>query len=66
MDQITLRAITEHMEDNQGIRQRQHGLTKGRSCLTNLASFYGKISHLVDKEKAVDIVYLDKTFDTIS
>ena len=41
---------------------------KGRSCLSNLVSFYGKVTRLVDEGKAVDIVYLDfsKAFDTVS
>lgn len=55
MDQITLRAITQHIQDNQGIRLR---LTKGRSCLINLISFYGKMFHLADEKKAVDVVFL--------
>ncbi|KAK4810301.1 LOW QUALITY PROTEIN: hypothetical protein QYF61_017348 [Mycteria americana] len=53
---------------NQVIRPRQHGFRKGRSCLTNLISFYGKVTHLEDEGKAVDLVYLDfsKAFDTVS
>ena len=41
---------------------------KGRSCLTNLISFYDLMTHLVDEGKAVDVVYLDfsKDFDTVS
>ncbi|KAK4818796.1 hypothetical protein QYF61_019517 [Mycteria americana] len=41
---------------------------KGRSCLTNLISFYDKVTHLVDEGKAVHVVYLDfsKAFDAIS
>ncbi|KAK4829760.1 hypothetical protein QYF61_006484 [Mycteria americana] len=68
MEQIILTAITRHVEDNQGINPSQHGFRKGRSCLTNLISFYDKVTRLVDEGKAVDVVYLDfsKAFDTVS
>ncbi|XP_075345906.1 uncharacterized protein LOC142403538 [Mycteria americana] len=68
MEQIILSAITRHVENNQGIKPSQHGFRKGRSCLTNLISFYDKVTRLVDEGKAVDVVYLDfsKAFDTIS
>ncbi|KAK4832301.1 LOW QUALITY PROTEIN: hypothetical protein QYF61_021700 [Mycteria americana] len=67
MEQIILSAITRHVENNQGIKPSQHGFRKGRSCLTNLISFYDKVTHLVDEGKAVDVVYLDfsKAFDTV-
>ena len=53
------------MSGVQGIRPSQHGLMKGRSCLTNLISFYDWVTRLVDEGKAVDVVYLDfsKAFD---
>ncbi|KAK4828821.1 hypothetical protein QYF61_000878 [Mycteria americana] len=68
MEQIILSAITRHVEDNQGIKPSQHGFRKGRSCLTNLISFYNKVTRLVDEGKAVDVVYLDisKAFDMVS
>ena len=41
---------------------------KGRSCLTNLISFYDLVTRLVDEGKVADVVYLDfsKTFDSVS
>ncbi|KAK4811052.1 hypothetical protein QYF61_016338 [Mycteria americana] len=68
MEQIMLSAITGHVENNQGIKPSQHGFRKGRSCLTNLISFYDKVTRLVDEGKAVDVVYLDfsKAFDMVS
>ncbi|KAK4818826.1 LOW QUALITY PROTEIN: hypothetical protein QYF61_019863 [Mycteria americana] len=68
VEQIILSAITQHVQDNQVIRPSQHGFMKGRSCLTNLVSFYDKVTRLVDEGKAVHVVYLDfsKAFDTIS
>ncbi|KAK4826121.1 LOW QUALITY PROTEIN: hypothetical protein QYF61_005273 [Mycteria americana] len=67
-EQIILSAIMQHVQDNQAIRPSQHRFMKGRSCLTNLISFYDKVTHLVDEGKAVDVVYLDfsKAFDTVS
>ncbi|KAK4831137.1 LOW QUALITY PROTEIN: hypothetical protein QYF61_015440 [Mycteria americana] len=68
MEQIILSAITWDVENDQGIKPSQHGFRKGRSCLTNLISFYDKVTRLVDEGKAVDVVYLDfsKAFDTVS
>ena len=59
MDQITLSAIKDHIQDNQVVRPSQHRFMKGRSCLTNLISFYDKVTHLVYEGKAVHVVYLD-------
>ncbi|GAB0189732.1 hypothetical protein GRJ2_001438500 [Grus japonensis] len=68
MEQIILSAVVRHAQDNQVIRPSQRGFMKGRSCLTNLISFYDKVTRLVDEEKAMNVVYLDfsKAFDIIS
>lgn len=44
-----------------------HGFMNGRCCLTNLISFYDKVTCLVDEGQAVDVVYLNfsKAFDTV-
>ncbi|KAK4831911.1 LOW QUALITY PROTEIN: hypothetical protein QYF61_020058 [Mycteria americana] len=56
-----------HFKNNAIIRHSQHGFTKGKSCLTNLISFYDKVTRLVDEGKAVDVGFLDfsKAFDTV-
>ncbi|RMB93674.1 hypothetical protein DUI87_29904 [Hirundo rustica rustica] len=68
MEQFILSAVTQNLQDGQGIRPSQHGFRRGRSCLTNLITFYDQVTHLVDAGKAVDVVYLDfsKAFDTVS
>ena len=68
MEQIILGEITQHVYGMQGIRPSQQRFMKGRSCLTNLISFYNWVTRLVDEGKAVDIVYLDfrKAFDMVS
>ncbi|PKU43060.1 rna-directed dna polymerase from mobile element jockey-like [Limosa lapponica baueri] len=67
MEQIILSAIMWRVNNAQMIRPSQHGFMRGRSCLTNLMSFYDKVTHLVDDRKAVDVVYLNfsKAFDTV-
>ncbi|KAJ7423523.1 hypothetical protein WISP_33453 [Willisornis vidua] len=59
MEQIILNAITQYLQDGQGIRPSQHGFRRGRSCLTNLIPFYDQVTHL-------DVVYLNfrNAFDT--
>ncbi|RMB93655.1 hypothetical protein DUI87_29882 [Hirundo rustica rustica] len=68
MEQFILNVITQNLQDGQGLRPSQHGFRRGRSCLTNLISFYDQMTHLVDAGRAVDVVYLDfsKAFDTVS
>ena len=68
MEQLILEAICRHMDDKKIIRNSQHGFTKGKSCLTNVITFYDEMTGLVDKGRAVDIPYLDfnKAFDTVS
>ena len=66
MEWVISEAIRDQLKVNQGIRPSQHGFMNRRSCLTNLISFYDKVTHLVDKGKAANVVYLDfsKAFDT--
>lgn len=54
-EKLLLRAI----ENKEAIGDRQHGFTRGRSCLTNLVPFYDGVAALVGRERATDIIYLD-------
>lgn len=67
MEQIILSVMTQHKQDKQGIRPRQHGFRKGRSFLTDLI-FSDEVTCVLNKGKAVDVVCLDcsKAFDTVS
>jgi len=44
MERFILGGLTEHVKDNQGIRPSKHRFMKGSSCLTNLISFYDKVT----------------------
>ncbi|GAB0179510.1 mitochondrial enolase superfamily member 1 [Grus japonensis] len=68
MEQVILSAIIQGILDKQVIRPSQHGFMKDRSCLTNLISFYDKVTCLTDEGKTVHVVYLDfsKAFDIVS
>ncbi|GAB0208000.1 mitochondrial enolase superfamily member 1 [Grus japonensis] len=69
MEKIRLGVIEKHLKDNNAvIGHSQHGFVRGRACLTNLVSFYDKVTHPVDQGKPVDVIFLDfsKTFDTVS
>jgi len=39
MEQLILEVIIKQVEEKDVIRSSQHGLTKGKSCLTNLIAF---------------------------
>ncbi|TRZ10607.1 hypothetical protein HGM15179_016504 [Zosterops borbonicus] len=68
MEQFILSVIMQRLQYGQGLRPSQQGFRRGRSCLTNLVSFYDQVTRLVDAGRAADFVYLDfsKAFDTVS
>ncbi|KAK4823788.1 hypothetical protein QYF61_006510 [Mycteria americana] len=67
MKQLIMGTVSRHMKDTKVIRSSEHGFTKGKAGLTNLRTFYNKMTGLVDERRTIDIVYLDfsKAFDTV-
>lgn len=65
---VAMKEITQHVQDNQGVRPSQHIFMKGRSFLINLISFYEWVTLFVNEGKAVDVVYLvfSKAFNIVS
>jgi len=63
MEQVLLQDMLRHMRNNWVTRDRKHGFTKGRSCLTNLVAFCDGLIALVDKGN----IYLDfcNAFDMV-
>jgi len=59
MEQLILEVIIKRVEEKKVIRSSQHRFTKGKSCLTNLITFYDGTTGWVDEGRDVDVVYLD-------
>uniref|UniRef100_A0A452HYE6 Reverse transcriptase domain-containing protein n=1 Tax=Gopherus agassizii TaxID=38772 RepID=A0A452HYE6_9SAUR len=67
LEKILKEKVVKDIEVNGNWDKLQHGFTKGRSCQTNLISFFEKVTDYLDKGNAVDLIYLDfsKAFDTV-
>ena len=54
MAKILLGATERHFQGDAIVRHSRRGFTKGEPCLTNLTSFYDKVTRLVGEGQAVD------------
>ncbi|KAJ7395638.1 hypothetical protein BTVI_152778 [Pitangus sulphuratus] len=68
MEKVLLGSTEKHLKDNAVTGHSQHSFMSRKSCLSNLVSFYDKVTHLVDQGKPGDVIFLDfsKAFDTVS
>ena len=67
LEAIIARAIRKHLDNHKLIKHSQHGFSKGKSCLTNLLSFYRKVFETLDSGDRYNIFFLDfsKAFDRV-
>ena len=66
MESIVKDALMNHFEQH-GLSKHQHGFVSGRSCVSQLLSVINHWTEMLDKQKPVDVVYLDfaKAFDSV-
>lgn len=59
MDQILLEPGIRHIENKEVVDDNPYGSIKGKLYLTKLVTFYDRITSLIDKGKATNVLYLD-------
>ena len=67
LDSIIRDCICSFLTDNELITDKQHGVSKARSCLTNLLESFEEWTAALDDHYAVDVICLDfkKAFDSV-
>lgn len=67
METLIKDKMVEHLESNRVLSEKQHGFTRGRSCLTNLLEAFNEWTQALDEGYGLEVVYLDyrKAFDTV-
>lgn len=68
VESVFLETVLRHMENKELTDDSQHGFSKGKLYLTNLVAFFYRVTALVDKGRATDVIHPDlcKASDTIS
>ena len=67
LERLVKNDIDAHIENNNLIKDSQHGFRRGRSTQTNLVEFLNVTTKWHDKGKCYDVFYLDfsKAFDVV-
>ena len=68
LEKIVKTHIAQYLRSNSLLSRKQHGFTKGRSCLTNMLCFLNEATARLDEGKRVEVCYLDfsKAFDSVN
>ena len=67
MESIIKEDMMKFFEDNNLVKDTQHGFMRGKSCTTNLLEFMEKLTSIIDKGSQADVFYLHfaKAFDKV-
>lgn len=66
MKKVFLEYISGHMQMLLVSGNNQHRFTSDKSRLTNLIALYDKTTGFVDNGRALDVIYLSKSFNSLS
>ena len=66
-ERVLVEKLVEFLEIENLLNDNQHGFRRGRSCLSQLLNHYQNLLSLLEKNEAVDAIYLDfaKAFDRV-
>ena len=59
LEKLIKHHLVDFLVKNELINPSQHGILKGRSCLTNMSCFLEDVTKWIDEGSPVDIIYLD-------
>ena len=64
-ERVVRRVLVNHLEQHGHLPDGQHGFRAGRSCLTQLLTFWDSLLDKMEQGKGVDVIYTDyaKAFD---
>ena len=67
IETIILDNIVNLLTKHTLLLQSQYGITKGKSCLTNLLLYLEDVTEAIDESKSLDVIYLvfSKAFDKV-
>ena len=68
LEKIIREKWIQHLEERKMLSEKQFGFRSGRSCVSNLLSFYDRVTEIVqEREGWADCVFLDfrKAFDSV-